>query len=46
VRRQWLLDTIVDVEQARVRKGADRNHSHRGRCTGCGVRSQCNQSLL
>jgi CRISPR-associated exonuclease Cas4 len=45
-RRQWLLDTIVDVEQARVRKSADRNHSHRGRCAGCGVRSKCSQSLL
>jgi CRISPR-associated exonuclease Cas4 len=45
-RRQWLLDTIAEVEQARVRKKADRNHNHRGRCTGCGVRSQCDQSLL
>jgi hypothetical protein len=29
-----------------VRKSADRNHSHRARCAGCGVRSKCSQSLL
>ena len=45
-RRQWLLATIEEVERARMQKEADRNHSHRGRCTGCGVRSQCDQSLL
>jgi hypothetical protein len=25
---------------------ANRNHDHRGRCAGCGVRSQCDQALL
>ena len=45
-RRQWLLRTIQEVELARERFTADRNHDHRGRCVGCGVRSNCNQALL
>jgi CRISPR-associated exonuclease Cas4 len=45
-RRQWLLATIEEVERARMQKVAHRNHNHRGRCTGCGVRSQCDQSLF
>jgi CRISPR/Cas system-associated exonuclease Cas4 (RecB family) len=45
-RRQWLLATIEEVERARKQKKADRNHNYRGRCTGCGVCSQCDQSLL
>ena len=45
-RRQWLLQTIREVELARTRMKANRNHDHRGRCAGCGVRSQCDQALL
>jgi hypothetical protein len=45
-RRHWLLDTIRKVELARQRMAANRNHDHRGRCAGCGVRSQCDQALL
>lgn len=45
-RRQWLLQTIHEVEAARARLAANRNHDHRGRCAGCGVRSQCDQALL
>ena len=45
-RRQWLLQTIHEVEAARARLTANRNHDHRGRCAGCGVRSQCDQALL
>jgi CRISPR-associated exonuclease Cas4 len=45
-RRHWLLDTIRKVELARERMAANRNHDHRGRCAGCGVRSQCDQALL
>jgi CRISPR-associated exonuclease Cas4 len=45
-RRQWLLQMIQAVEVARARLTADRNHDHRGRCAGCGVRSQCDQALL
>jgi len=44
-RRQWLLQTIHEVEVAHARLTADRNHEHRGRCVGCGVRSNCNQAL-
>jgi CRISPR-associated exonuclease Cas4 len=45
-RRQWLLETIHEVEVARARLAADRNHEHRGRCVGCGVRAKCDQALL
>ncbi len=45
-RRRWLLETIREVEVARARSTANRNHEHRGRCVSCGVRSNCNQSLL
>jgi len=46
VRRQWLLQIIHEVEVARARLTANRNHEHRGRCVGCGVRSTCDQALL
>ena len=45
-RRQWLLQMIQAVEVTRARLTANRNHDHRGRCAGCGVRSQCDQVLL
>jgi len=45
-RHQWLLQTIREVEHARARMTANRNHYHCGRCSGCGVRSQCDQALL
>ena len=45
-RREWLARAIHEVELARERLTANRNHDHRGRCTGCGVRSQCDQALL
>jgi CRISPR-associated exonuclease Cas4 len=45
-RRRWLLQTIHEVEVARARLTANRNHDHHGRCAGCGVRSQCHQALL
>jgi CRISPR-associated exonuclease Cas4 len=45
-RRQWLLQTIHEVELARERLAANRNHDHRARCAGCGVRAHCNQALL
>jgi CRISPR-associated exonuclease Cas4 len=45
-RRQWLLQTIRDVQVARARSTANRSHGHRGRCAGCGVRSNCDQALL
>jgi len=45
-RRQWLLQTIRELEIARARLRPNRNHEHRGRCAGCGVRSNCDQPLL
>jgi len=45
-RRNWLLQTIREVELACARMTANRSHDHRGRCAGCGVRSQCDQALL
>jgi CRISPR-associated exonuclease Cas4 len=45
-RRQWLVDTIRELELARERQAANRNHDHRARCAGCGVRSHCDQALF
>jgi CRISPR/Cas system-associated exonuclease Cas4 (RecB family) len=45
-RRQWLLRTISEVELARARMTANRNHDHRGRCAGCGVRSKSSDQSL
>ena len=45
-RREWLLQTIRQLEVARARMTARRNHQHRGRCAGCGVRANCDQALL
>ena len=45
-RRRWLLHTIRELELARDRQTADRNHDHRARCARCGVRSNCDQALL
>ncbi len=44
-RRRWLLDTIRQVQVARERNTANRNHDHRARCACCGVRSHCDQAL-
>jgi CRISPR-associated exonuclease Cas4 len=46
VNRNWLLETIAQVEKARLGNRANRNHEHKGRCVGCGVRSQCDQPLV
>jgi CRISPR-associated exonuclease Cas4 len=45
-RRRWPLDTIRQIELARQRQVANRNHDHQARCAGCGVRSHCDQALL
>ena len=45
-RRRWLLDTIRQLELARERQLANRNHDHPARCARCGVRSRCDQALL
>jgi len=45
-RREWLLDTIRQLECARERRRAHRNHEHRARCFRCGLRLGCDQALL
>ena len=44
--KQWLMTTILDVRAARGVDNIDRNHNQRGRCSGCGVRGECDQSLV
>lgn len=44
--KQWLMTTILDVRAARGVDNMARNHNQRGRCSGCGVRGQCSQSLV
>jgi len=44
--RQWLLKVIAEVQQARNDGIAIRNHNHKGRCSGCSVRSKCDQALF
>jgi CRISPR-associated exonuclease Cas4 len=46
VSKQWLMTTIRDVRVARGIDNIARNHNQRGRCSGCGVRSECDQSLV
>ena len=43
--RKWLMHTISAVQAARLQQEAKRNHNQRGRCSGCGVRDQCDQAL-
>ena len=43
--RKWLMDTIAAVQAARLANQANRNHNQRGRCSGCGVRDNCDQAL-
>jgi Domain of unknown function DUF83 len=43
--RKWLIQTIAAVQAARLEQEAKRNHNQRGRCSGCGVRYQCDQAL-
>jgi CRISPR-associated exonuclease Cas4 len=43
--RRWLMQTISAVQAARLQQEAKRNHNQRGRCSGCGVRDQCDQAL-
>jgi CRISPR-associated exonuclease Cas4 len=43
--RAWVLATIADVREARDGGEAVRSHRQPGRCRGCGMRDECNQSL-
>jgi CRISPR-associated exonuclease Cas4 len=44
--RKWLLQVIAEVQRARNDGVGIRNHNHKGRCIGCGVRSHCDQALF
>jgi CRISPR-associated exonuclease Cas4 len=44
--RLWLQQVVADIRLARTLPQVRRNHQLRGRCSGCGLRSQCDQSLV
>jgi hypothetical protein len=41
----WLHKVIAEVRMARTLSRVTRNHQMPGRCSGCGLRQQCDQSL-
>jgi CRISPR/Cas system-associated exonuclease Cas4 (RecB family) len=43
--RLWLHKVIAEVRMARSLPRVKRNHQMRGRCSGCGLRQQGDQSL-
>jgi CRISPR-associated exonuclease Cas4 len=43
--RLWLHKVIAEVRMARTLPRVKRNHQMPGRCSGCGLRQQCDQSL-
>jgi len=43
--RRWLMHTIAALQAARFANQAKRSHNQRGRCSGCGVRDECDQAL-
>jgi CRISPR-associated exonuclease Cas4 len=45
VNRLWLNKVIAEVRMARTLSPVKRNHQMPGRCSGCGLRQQCDQSL-
>jgi CRISPR-associated exonuclease Cas4 len=45
VNRLWLHKVIAEVRMARTLPRVTRNHQMPGRCSGCGLRQQCDQSL-
>jgi CRISPR-associated exonuclease Cas4 len=44
--RLWLNRIIAEVRMARTLPRVTRNHQSRGRCSGCGLWQQCDQSLM
>jgi CRISPR-associated exonuclease Cas4 len=44
--RRWLIETIQPLRAVRAPDQVRRNHHRRTRCTGCGLRNRCNQSLV
>jgi CRISPR-associated exonuclease Cas4 len=43
--RPWLHSVIDELRMSRTLPRVTRNHQMRGRCSGCGLRQQCDQSL-
>ena len=44
--RTWLAQVIDEVRKARMLPVVMRNHHISGRCSGCGLRPHCDQSLI
>jgi len=44
--RTWLAQVIDEVREARLLPIVMRNHHISGRCSGCGLRPHCDQSLI
>jgi len=44
--RAWLAQVIDEVRTARKLPVIRRNHNIAGRCSGCGLRARCDQSLV
>ena len=44
--RRWLAEVIQEVRGARTLPAVMRNHRISGRCSGCGLRPHCDQSLI
>jgi CRISPR-associated protein Cas4 len=44
--RRWLAEVIQEVRGARTLTAVMRNHRISGRCSGCGLRPHCDQSLI
>lgn len=44
--RRWLAQVVEEVRRARLLPGIMRNHRISGRCSGCGLRPHCDQSLI
>ena len=41
----WFAEVIDQVRRARGLSEIDRSHRQRGRCSGCGLKHSCDQSL-
>jgi CRISPR/Cas system-associated exonuclease Cas4 (RecB family) len=44
--RRWLAQVIEELRRARTLPNVMRNHHISGRCSGCGLRPHCDQSLI
>ena len=44
--RRWLALVIEELRRARTLPSVMRNHRISGRCSGCGLRRHCDQSLM